>query len=303
MSQGKTSNLMGKGSALVRAAFGVVLFTSFQYFAQVVFYNLGFDAGRNEGLFDFGYGAFVSLLLLIYIKICKKPGENSLIRKEKMIISQWVLVLIIGLGLLAWVSLYFDLAHYVAGLMPKVEKSVSEYKEHVGRVSEIEKYTVPVWDHVLYILGVTISIPLVEELAFRGIVFGELRKEFSPFATIFLSGLFFGVLHLQPIQVIYAVFCGMILGAVYYFCDNILATFVIHAIFNFMGSGVSQLMKSGILGLSDGAKSTINVSMAYVEFVMLLPSVCAIIFLSVIHRNKNKAPEADACVEVVDEQA
>lgn len=299
----KSSKLIGKGSALIRAAFGVVLFTSFQYFAQVIFYNLGFDGVRNEGLFNFSYGILVSVLLFIYIRITKKPGEGNLIYRDKMNIPQWVLVVIIGLGMLAWVSLYFDLAHYISELMPKVKQSVSEYQTHVGRSSETKQFVIPKWDHVLYVLGVTLAIPLVEELAFRGLVLGELRKQFSPAVSIIMSGLFFGVLHVQPVQVIYAVFCGVILGAVYYCCDSIWASFTIHAIFNFMGSGVSQMMKSGLIGVGEKGKNAIYTGMTYIEFIMLLPSVFALTFLFVLHNKKKAEANAKEEVEVANEQA
>lgn len=295
------SILNGKGSAIGRAVFAALLFSAFQLFAQYVFYIMGYDDKLNEGLFNFFYGVFVSVLLCYYILIIKKPGESALVSKSHMNAAQWVLVVIISFGMLTFVSLYFTLAHYLADLMPKVQESMTDYTNNIGRdIASVEE-TVPAWDHILYFISISFLIPITEEIAFRGIVFGELRRKFSPVASIIISGIIFGALHMQPIQIGYAVLCGIALGAIYYFCDSILATIVVHSIFNFLGSGLSQLMDSGIIpGLTDEIIKMVNDIAYSVETTMFIPGIICFIFLGLIHRH-SVIEKKSMATEVVNE--
>ncbi len=250
MGQGKFAD---KLIAIGRAVFGVIIFSAFQLFSQYILFFFDFDTTLYRGVFS-----SISSLIVA------------------------VLVIIISFGLVAMVSLYFILADYIGELSSKVEESIQDYHENIGR-PVVEEVKIPAWDHLLYFVSVVILGPFSEELAFRGIVLGELFKKYSPFVAITLSGIIFGAMHMQPVQIGYAVFCGIILGCVYYFCNNFWASFVLHAIFNFLGSGVSTLWESGLFDFLGGEVQEQISSYIYdLETLFLLPAIVSLLFLGLM---------------------
>lgn len=278
MGQGKFAD---KLIAIGRAVFGVIIFTAFQLFSQYILFFFDFDTTLYRGVFSSISSLIVAVLLVAYVRIIRQD-DASYILKGKMIYQQWILVIIISFGLVAMVSLYFILADYIGELSSKVEESIQDYHENIGR-PVVEEVKIPAWDHLLYFVSVVILGPFSEELAFRGIVLGELFKKYSPFVAITLSGIIFGAMHMQPVQIGYAVFCGIILGCVYYFCNNFWASFVLHAIFNFLGSGVSTLWESGLFDFLGGEVQEQISSYIYdLETLFLLPAIVSLLFLGLM---------------------
>ena len=67
----------------------------------------------------------------------------------------------------------------------------------------------------LIVFGILVGIgaPLVEELAFRGLLFGALAKRrLAPWVTIVLSGVVFALFHFEPIRVPLLLWTGLVLG-------------------------------------------------------------------------------------------
>ncbi|MFR7935554.1 MAG: lysostaphin resistance A-like protein, partial [Clostridium perfringens] len=63
--------------------------------------------------------------------------------------------------------------------------------------------------------SVVILAPIFEELVFRGIIFNEASKVKGGIFPILVSGLLFGLFHVQPIQIVYTSILGIILAFVY----------------------------------------------------------------------------------------
>ncbi|MGG5461159.1 CPBP family intramembrane glutamic endopeptidase [Clostridium sp. B9] len=70
-------------------------------------------------------------------------------------------------------------------------------------------------DPILAFISVVILAPILEEVFFRGIIFNELAKYRQGAFPIILSGLVFGLAHMQSIQSVYTFIMGIILGFVY----------------------------------------------------------------------------------------
>lgn len=86
----------------------------------------------------------------------------------------------------------------------------------------------------LQILTLAIIVPIAEELIYRGISFGKLRKIMSPgYATIAVSALF-GLFHFNLMQGTYAFLLSLILVCVYLRYDSITAPIVVHGTANLM---------------------------------------------------------------------
>lgn len=84
--------------------------------------------------------------------------------------------------------------------------------------------------------------PIVEEIAYRGIVFKSACKVMSWKAAIVISALMFGAMHLNWLQASYAFVLGLGLAYAMYLYDNLWVTIALHMAFNILGSIASGLL-------------------------------------------------------------
>ena len=73
-------------------------------------------------------------------------------------------------------------------------------------------------------LLVAVAVPIVEEIIFRGIITRQLLKRLKPWKALLISGAIFGIIHINPAQIIPAFVSGIILGWVYYRTSSIIPT-------------------------------------------------------------------------------
>ena len=93
--------------------------------------------------------------------------------------------------------------------------------------------------------------PVLEELCLRGVCFGFLEKSnVKPFVMILISGILFGVMHMNLVQGIYASVLGFFLGFMRYKYRSLKITVVAHILFNLMGTYGDRLIES--LNLPEG---------------------------------------------------
>lgn len=86
-----------------------------------------------------------------------------------------------------------------------------------------------------FILGLLVTgivAPIFEEILFRGLIFGELKKITSVKLAILIQAIIFGVYHFNFIQSSYAVVIGVILGYVCYKTNSLLSSILLHITFN-----------------------------------------------------------------------
>ncbi len=74
--------------------------------------------------------------------------------------------------------------------------------------------------------------PVVEEIMFRGMIYGRLRRGFSMVPAMFISALLFGVFHMNWVQGIYAGIAGLALAYIYEKTQTIWAGCFMHICFN-----------------------------------------------------------------------
>lgn len=114
------------------------------------------------------------------------------------------------------------------------------------RVSEMQ-FDTPVW---LGIISYGILAPLGEEIVFRGVVYGQLRKVLKvPFAVV-LSGLAFGLFHGNLVQAVYATVIGCLLALVYEWYGTIAAPMLFHSVANLFVYVMLELLPFGGVFLS-----------------------------------------------------
>lgn len=89
------------------------------------------------------------------------------------------------------------------------------------------------------ILAIAIVGPVFEELLFRGAITQSLLQQYSPRKAIVVSALLFGILHLNPAQMLPAFFCGILLAWTYYKTGSLIPCMLMHILNNSMSVYVS----------------------------------------------------------------
>ncbi len=129
---------------------------------------------------------------------------------------------------------------------------------------------------VLYIVSTAVVPALAEELAFRGVLMGSLRKYGDAFAII-ASSVIFGAMHGNISQVPFAFILGLIFAYADCVTNSILPSIIIHFINNLYAVVVEILQNSGIDG-----------SIFYGIYLLLILLFCAtgiLSFIIVNHKN------------------
>ena len=86
-------------------------------------------------------------------------------------------------------------------------------------------YSAPFWQQLIVLCMLT---PVCEELLFRGLVFGSMRRKISGWkAAVFTAGLF-SVLHGSPLQMLYAFPMGLVLQAFLHMEGGLEAPILLH---------------------------------------------------------------------------
>lgn len=92
------------------------------------------------------------------------------------------------------------------------------------------------------ILSAVIAAPVLEEIMFRGLIFGRLRVYLAPKAAMVISSLIFGLFHGNLVQFAYAFIIGMLLAYVYEKYKKITAPIMFHIGANLLSVIVTEFV-------------------------------------------------------------
>lgn len=84
----------------------------------------------------------------------------------------------------------------------------------------------------LGIICIAILGPILEELLFRGAITKVLLQKYNPTKAIILSALIFGIVHLNPVQVVGATLSGLLFAWIYYKTGSLISCILIHILNN-----------------------------------------------------------------------
>lgn len=85
-------------------------------------------------------------------------------------------------------------------------------------------------------LSVALLGPIIEEIIFRGVLFTELNRYFSGTMVVFITSIYFGLWHSNPIQMVYTMILGVILGLSYVATRNMWFPLMIHLLNNMLST-------------------------------------------------------------------
>lgn len=133
----------------------------------------------------------------------------------------------------------------------------------------------------LGIICISVLGPLIEEMLFRESIEGYmLRGGAKPWLAIGTSALFFGLIHINPVQVVFAIPAGVLLGIVYWQTRNIWLCGIIHIMNNSMamlqmvlfGEDIKDMSYTEMIGGTGPAIA--SMAGAIVVCVLLMTTFC-----------------------------
>ena len=158
------------------------------------------------------------LCIYIFRKYLYHKNGLRLISKKGLKCCVWATVIGIGVCLGHRIFLLLFIGF--------VEQSLMDIGEVVITNQVMILATVP---GILYeaLLG-----PVTEELVLRGIIFPVARQKRGNLYAIIISSIFFGLIHMNGIQLMTGLFMGAIIGCAIILTDNVYIGIIIHAVNN-----------------------------------------------------------------------
>ena len=140
------------------------------------------------------------------------------------------------------------------------------------------------------VITIALFAPLLEEVLFRGAVQGFLLHRYKPWVAILCASLAFGIVHWNPVQTVYAILIGAVLGWIYYRTGSLLSVVVGHVLNNSIATVVLLMFGSEELhALPDGAVSP-SAETASEIFTFLFFASLAVYFATRLHRSLPPVP-------------
>lgn len=166
-----------------------------------------------------------TVLLILFFRIRKKSLAIETECKKTPFFA------IAGVGLLGAV-LNFAVSLFQF-FVPLPESLIKTYEEMYSYIGE--------GNIILEFIAVAICAPVVEEIVFRGLCYGSMRKFMSPSAAAIISAVIFGIAHGNIISFVYTSILGLLMAYLYEKSGSLFVPMVLHFGFN-AGSYVVQLM-------------------------------------------------------------
>lgn len=101
---------------------------------------------------------------------------------------------------------------------------------------EAESLTGSTVAFVLFLLLIAVVSPFVEELAFRGLVWGAaLKHGWSPWVATIVAGVPFALIHIEPLRVVPLLAAGIVLGTIRHYA-GLSGSMLAHCVVNTIGA-------------------------------------------------------------------
>lgn len=275
----------------------VLMFNYLDVLILMGFRNSGIDTRVYKGIYTTVAAVANIVVFALFFIICKKI-KRPVLQMNKVGWVEILLAVIIAIGMLGFVDTFIMVSDRIAEYIKSLSEQMEQYRQSVNRYTGVDENAVPLWDTVLYLITLCFIVPVEEELIFRGALFGVLRRKMSPFFAMAITAVIFGIMHRVSVHTAYAIICGMILTACYYYTENIITSMIMHSIFNLIGSGVGELLKIKELGVPKTVRSEVILNFNIVCILMMVPAGLALLALARISRKRRlKKAESVTAVE------
>lgn len=134
----------------------------------------------------------------------------------------------------------------------------------------------------LGIFCIAVLGPILEELLFRGAITKVLLRKYSPVKAILISGLIFGIFHINPAQVVSACLIGFFLAWLYYKTQSLIPCILIHILNNSLAV---------YLSLKHPEAEELPDLMGNIPFIIALVVFTLLFLFCLMKLNKYKLPD------------
>lgn len=190
---------------------------------------------RSTTLISVVYALILIPVYVLFLTLARKKHPDA-VWMDRPRLSFVAASCVIMTGAMGLTNLYFLLLNWLSGRSGLVSRLMDEYIELSGNLSLHDQY---LW----LILGIGILAPIAEELLFRGIIQGELRRAMPEWLAIIIQALLFSAFHMQPVQSVYVIVPGLLLGMAYAWSGTLWVPIIMHILFNLLGSLVPGLVQ------------------------------------------------------------
>lgn len=137
--------------------------------------------------------------------------------------------------------------------------------------------------YIIQILLIAVMPAMTEEITVRGIILSGYEK-LSDFKTALITGIFFGIFHLDGQQFLYAVVLGIILAYVVRITNSLFSSMLIHFIINGTSVTLQQVALKVNSAALENAGNTDLTSLAVNEKIgiIFIELMVGIVFLSIV---------------------
>lgn len=129
------------------------------------------------------------------------------------------------------ILLSFGLEVLLGVLAAPLMKNFSSYNEVAKTISSSR-------NSIFSLISVVVLIPICEEIIFRGVIFGYLKKRYNLVISLIIQALVFAFMHGNIVQGIYTFILGLVLGIIYIYTNSLYGSMLMHIIYNLLGSVV-----------------------------------------------------------------
>ena len=186
---------------------------------------------EQEGLYLISILAYLIFFVsgVFWYKRMRAGGKYPVWNQQKNLnLSVLLKLAVLGIFVQFAISFLLNLVYIVR---PDVMQNYTKVMESLGSGN-------PSLFSVFYVV---ITAPIVEEMLMRGLCLVILRKEFPFWVANIIQAFYFGMIHLNLVQGIYAFLLGMVLGAVVKRYGTLKASMYLHFVINFSGQLLSLL--------------------------------------------------------------
>jgi membrane protease YdiL (CAAX protease family) len=210
---------------------------------------------------------------LVFLRLQNRRDPRTWL-VERLRTSDILPALAMMIGALGVTNLWYNLLILLQEQIPLLKYWMDDYTKSASAFTADNGYF---W----LILGISILTPISEELIFRGVIQGELRRAMPEWAAIVIQAVLFAAYHMQPIQSSYVLLPGLLLGLAYYWSRSIWVPIAMHCLFNFLGSALPSLIGESKLGQE---------ILGYSEMGFILIGAAAAVFF-MLHRRRPAASD------------
>ena len=244
--------------------------------------QFGRSASQIEAFWNTSVGYLLKSIYLnisfviIFIWYFKSIDKNDLIKRPNKSTTKYVIICIV-FGLVSFFLLSGLISHFewfikLLGYSDKSEPLV---------LNNIK-------DLLICYVSLAILPAVCEELLFRGVIINCLKHKGKVFAVV-LSSIMFAVFHFSPVQLIYPICWGLILGIVYLRTQNILFPILMHFINNAFSLTIQYFTNTS---------GTFKPNMALVIYTIITFAIWIIamiyMFKDFIRQNKKNSENSDS---------